>query len=218
MARSRAHTEAPTRRPLTLTEQARRAQLIDVTIDLVAARGYGGTSLAGIAAGAGITKAAVLYHFPSKAAVVQAAHGYVLATLTDHVAAAVEAADPLQAPAAYIRSMIGHLRDNPRHIRVIIESMIHEGADHDPRERWQPVADLLAAAREASGARADLDLRTTAIIVGGAIDAIVAEHLDDPDYDTAAAADLLVDTLHRTLFGGDQDAPHAPPQVQRGYT
>ncbi|WP_460497557.1 TetR/AcrR family transcriptional regulator [Glycomyces tarimensis] len=184
---------------LTLTERARRRQLIDVTIELVADRGYAGASLARIAERAGITKAAVLYHFPTKAAVVDAAHEHVLTALTDHVAAAVEAADAAEAPAAYIRGMVGHLHDHPRHTRMIVEAMSNGEGRYDPAERWRPLARLLGEAKDSLGARADLDLRTLAIIVGGAIDAIVAEQLGDPDYDTLAAADQLADLVRTAL-------------------
>lgn len=193
MARSR---DPRDRRELTLTEQARRAQLIEVTIDRISEHGYGGTSLSRIAEGAGITKAAVLYHFPTKAAVVRAAYEHVLTALTEHVGTAITAVAPKQAPAAYIRAMIGHLREHPRHTRVIVEAMTHDEGDHEPRERWSPLADLLAAARDDSPDEPGHDLRTTAIIIGGAIDAIVAEQLSDPDYDTAAAADQLIAMLY----------------------
>lgn len=198
--------ETPEQPSLTLTEQVRRAQFIEVTIDLVAAHGYAGTSLARIAEAAGVTKAAVLYHYASKDALVLAAHQHVLTALTDHVAAAVESADPASAPAAYIRSMVGHLHDHPHHIRVVAEAMTAGGKTHDSRERWQPFADLLHEARTARGVDSPLDLRTTAIIVGGAVDAVVAEFLADPDYDTASAADLLVTVLDRLLDDGG-----APP-------
>ncbi|MCK9921199.1 TetR/AcrR family transcriptional regulator [Frankia sp. AgPm24] len=51
---------------LTFTEQARRRQLIECTIDLVSTRDYAATSLSAIAEAVGISKAAVLYHFASK--------------------------------------------------------------------------------------------------------------------------------------------------------
>ncbi|GIJ19954.1 TetR/AcrR family transcriptional regulator [Micromonospora lutea] len=184
---------------LTLIERARRAQLIEVTIELVADRGYGGASLAAIAERAGITKAAVLYHFPTKAAVVRAAHQHALTALVGDVAGAVEAADVAHRPAAYVRSMVGHLREHPRHTRMIIEAMVHDDGDHDPAARWRPLAELVSAARVARGGSADIDARTTAIIVGGGIDAIVAEQLHDPDYDTAAAAERLIEMLEATL-------------------
>src|SRR5699024_11264485 len=128
-------------------------------------------------------------HFPTTAAVVRAAHEHVLATLTEHVGTAISAVGPQQAPAAYIRAMIGHLRERPRHTRVIIEAMTHEEGDHEPHERWGPLADLLAAAREDPSPAPEQELRTTAIIIAGAIDAIVAAHLSAPASDTAAAAD-----------------------------
>ncbi|GAB3848878.1 hypothetical protein GCM10029963_32420 [Micromonospora andamanensis] len=123
---------------LTLIERARRTQLIEVTIELVADRGYGGASLAAIAERAGITKAAVLYHFPTKDAVVRAAHEHALAALVADVAGAVEAADAASRPAAYVRSMVGHLREHPRHTRMIIEAMVHDDGDSDPAARWRP--------------------------------------------------------------------------------
>ncbi|MFI6688996.1 TetR family transcriptional regulator [Streptomyces sp. NPDC050485] len=51
---------------LTFTEQAGRRQLIEATIDSIATRGYPATSLAAIAEQAGVSKAAVLYHYASK--------------------------------------------------------------------------------------------------------------------------------------------------------
>ncbi|WP_017597568.1 TetR/AcrR family transcriptional regulator [Nocardiopsis lucentensis] len=186
---------------LTLTERARRAQLIEATVELVADRGFAGVALSGIAERAGITKAAVLYHFPSKDAVVRAARDHVLSELAGHVAAEVEAAAPEGAPAAYVRSMVGYLREHPRHTRMITEALTHGGEGYEPAERWGPLAEIIDGARRARGAHAGRDTRTLAIIVGGAIDGIVAERLSDPEYDTAAAAEQLVDLIDAALGG-----------------
>lgn len=221
-------------RELTFTERARRSQLIEVTIGLVAESGYAGTSLARIAEGAGITKAAVLYHYPTKDAVVRAAYEHVLTALITQVATAVEAVEPAQGPAAYIRTMIGYLRESPEHTRMIVEAMTsqpstadgsgpgsqgevrssaQEGGqpnaqgespvgtqDQDPSTRWRGLAAIMASARQAKGLPTGADLRTLAIMVGGAIDAIVGERLLDADYDTRAAAEDLVLMTERTLF------------------
>lgn len=185
---------------LTLIERARRAQLIEVTIELVAERGYAGASLAAIAERAGITKAAVLYHFPTKVAVVRAAHEHALSALVADVARAVDAADVADRPAEYVRSMVGHLREHPRHTRMIIEAMVHDDVDRDPAARWRPLAELVDAARLArGGGGGDDDVRTTAIVVAGGVEAIVAERLRDPDYDTAAAAEQLIRMLDTAL-------------------
>lgn len=182
----------------TFTETARRAQLIEVTVEQVAEKGYAGASLGAIAEAAGITKAAVLYHVPSKDALVDAAYEHVLSALTEEVGAAVEAAPVGEGPTAYVRSMIGCLRERPQHTRMIVEALSRDGAGHLPQERWGPLAQLLDAAAAQRGADVP-DSRSLAIIVGGAIDAIVSERMHDPTYDTAEAADQLVALIDAAL-------------------
>lgn len=191
-------------RPLTFTEQARRAQLVEVTIRLIAEHGYAGCSLQRIAESAGITKAAVIYHFATKRAVIRAAYDEVIAGLAAHVGALIEqAATPAGRVDAYVRGLVGYMGAHPDHVRVIVEAL---DDDHDTGitdrptspERWRPLAELIDAAKAAGELRADLDARTTAIMVGGAIDAVVAEFLADRSFDLGEAADAVVDMLHRT--------------------
>lgn len=194
-----------TARP-TFTEQARRAQLVGVTIALIAEHGYAGCSLQRIAEAAGITKAAVIYHFASKRAVIRAAYDTVIAGLTAEVGALIaQATTPAGQVDAYVRGLVGHLGAHPDHVRVIVEALDDDhdtgipDRPHSP-ERWRPLADLIDAARTAGAYRPDLDARTTAIMLSGAIDAVVAEFLADRSFDTGAAADAVVDMLHRTAL------------------
>lgn len=184
------------KRSPTFTEQARRAQLVRMTIESVAEHGYAGTSLARIAEAAGVTKAAVLYHYASKNDLVEAAHEHVLSALVIAVGEAVDAAAPAGRPAAYIKTMIGHLTEHPTHTRMIVEAMIHVTEPAEPSARWLPLARILA---EAAGVEDPLELRHLAIATGGAIDAIVSERLQDAGYDTAAAAAVLVTTTEQAL-------------------
>lgn len=189
------------RRP-SFIEQARRAQLIDATVALVARHGYAGTSLARIAEAAGISKATVLYHFPSRDAVVRAAYGSVIETLTTHVGAAVAPASGAAAVEAYIRSLVGFLHDKPERARVITEVIVGDDEVTDTpgsAGRWRPVADLIRAAQAAGDYREDADPRVTAIMVNGAIDGIVAERLADPGFDTPAAAEQLIRMLRGAM-------------------
>ena len=172
----------------TFIERARRTQLIEVTIELVADEGYRGASLAAIAKRAGISKAAVLYHFASKDALVHAAHEHTLTELVAAVRRALAATAPVDGPAAYVRTMIGHLREHPRHTRMLIEAMSNGFGEHGAAERWQALAQILDAAWPGRFA----DSRTMAVIIGGAIDGIINESLQDPGYDTAAAAEQLI--------------------------
>ncbi len=182
----------------TITERARRSQIIDVTRGIVADHGYSGASLAGIARAAGVTKAAVLYYFPSKAAIVEAAYADTLHALVSAVAAALDSADPKERPAAYIRAMVGHLREHPGSVRMITEAMRSGDADHAREERWGPLAAVIEEAAAAQGV-GTAHARDLAVIVGGGIDGIVIEQLEDPDYDSAAAAERLVAMLESMI-------------------
>ena len=197
-----------TDRPRTFTEQARRRQIVDGTIELVAERGYAGTSLSGIAARAGISKAAVLYHFASKDEVVQATFADVIAGFVADVGAAVDAADgqPEGQLLAYLHGSLGYLRAHPSRMRVLVEGLL---ADRDgPRElapgapavasRWQAVAGILADGQRAGVFRA-FDPRALAVIVSGALDAVAAEWLGDPAFDLDEAAAELADAVLRML-------------------
>ncbi|MDA0564098.1 TetR/AcrR family transcriptional regulator; helix-turn-helix transcriptional regulator [Streptomonospora sp. S1-112] len=172
-----------------------------MTVALIAEHGHAATSLARIAEAAEISKAAVLYHFSTKNAVVEAAYRAVLDALVGRVAAAVEAAPgPGAAVEAYVTAMIGHLAEHPGHGRVISEALRQGeriGVTDAPTSeaRWRPLADLVSRAQEAGEYRADIDPRTFALVINGAIDAVVAESLEDPAYTLTTAAPQVVDLL-----------------------
>ncbi|WP_329170780.1 TetR/AcrR family transcriptional regulator [Streptomyces decoyicus] len=190
---------------LTFTERARRQQLIDATIDLISTRGYPATSLSAIAERAGLSKAAVLYHFSSKDNLTRATLEQVMeqfgAYVTERVA---QSAGPRDAIVAYVRAMIGYQQAHRRQVRVITEMLLDdEGGtrlktpgSHDTQGRWQALADLLEEGRQA-GALRDFDTRTVALAIGGAIDGVIAHWLVHPELDLdAAAAELEEFTLH----------------------
>jgi AcrR family transcriptional regulator len=184
-------------RRLTFVEEARRRQIIDCTIELVSERGPGRTSLAVIAERAGISKAAVLYHFASKDAVMDATMPHVLTSYASVVGAQVDAADGPEAMlVAYLRGTIAYLREHPAQLRVLVEGLVRdrdgdrELAPGSPghTSRWQAVATILRLGQEAGVFRA-FDTRALALVIGGALDGVVAEWVGDRslDLDTAAA-------------------------------
>ncbi|MET9293925.1 TetR/AcrR family transcriptional regulator [Streptomyces sp. NPDC003077] len=183
----------------TFTERARREQLVQCTIDLISTRGYPATSLAAIAERAGISKAAVLYHFSSKDNLTRATLEHVLERFTAHVTERVAAApDPLAAVIAYVRAMIGYQQANRRHVRVITEMLLDDAGgtrlktpgSHDTHDRWQELARLLAAGQE-TGQLRDFDTQAVALAIGGAIDGVISHWLAHPELDLDAAADEL---------------------------
>ncbi|MFI9201823.1 TetR/AcrR family transcriptional regulator [Streptomyces sp. NPDC053048] len=185
---------------LTFTERARRQQIVECTIDLIAERGQPGTSLSAIAERAGISKGAVLYHFTSKDNLTQSTLEHVLERFLAHVTERVEReSEPRAAVVAYVRAMIGYQQANRRHVRVITEMLLDDKGgtrlrtpgSHDTYDRWQELARLLAAGQEAGSFR-PFDTRTMALAIGGAIDNVISYWLVHPEYDLDAAADELV--------------------------
>ena len=177
---------------MTFTVDARRAQFIELTIKIIAEHGYGGCSLQKIADAAGVTKAAVIYHFASKNAVVRAAYDTVIGDLTGHVGALVEAApDPAGAVRGYVRGMAGYMAEHPGHVRLIVEALTEGGVpDRASPARWQALAALLDEACPPG-----TDTKTLAIIIGGAIDGLGTALLEDRSFDLRAGAEALIALL-----------------------
>ncbi|GAA2643214.1 TetR/AcrR family transcriptional regulator [Streptomyces lunalinharesii] len=189
----------------TFTERARRQQLIDCTVDLISSRGFPSTSLAAIAERAGVSKAAVLYHFSSKDNLTRAALTQVLEQFGGYVRERVERApDPLAAVVAYVHAMIDYQRDHRRQVRVITEMLLDDAGgtrlktpgQHDTYGRWQALAALLEEGQRA-GVLREFEPRAVALAIGGAIDGVIGHWLDHPDLDLdAAAAELETFTLN----------------------
>ncbi|SCE67205.1 transcriptional regulator, TetR family [Micromonospora coriariae] len=187
-----------TGRTPTFTERARRAQLVEVTVGIVAAHGYAGCSLQRIADAAGITKAAVIYHFATKDAVIRAAYDAVIEALVGHVAERIAEAPTAESKAdAYVCGLIGYLAAHPDHVRLIIEAA---DGDRGSPGRWEPFAGLIDDAKASGAYRPDVDSRMLAILVGGAIDAAVGQSLREPAFDLHTAAEAVVDLLHRAAL------------------
>jgi TetR/AcrR family transcriptional regulator len=179
-------------RPRTFTEEARRRQIVDCTIELVAERGAAAASLSAIAARAGISKAAVLYHFTSKDAVLDATMRHVLTSYATAVGERVDAADgPEEMLVAYLRGTTAYMRDHPAHARVLVEGLVRDPelapGSAAQASRWQSVAGILEQGQEA-GAFRPFDPRTLALMINGALDGVVAEWIGAPDLDLDAAA------------------------------
>jgi TetR/AcrR family transcriptional regulator len=172
----------------TFTEEARRRQIVDRTIELVAERGPAAASLSAIAARAGISKAAVLYHFASKDAVLDATMSHVLASYVAAVGERVDAADgPDGMLVAYVRGTLAYMRDHPAHVRVLVEGLVRDPDVAAQPSRWQSVAGILAQGQESGVFRA-FDTRALALMINGALDAVVAEWIAAPDLDLDTAA------------------------------
>jgi AcrR family transcriptional regulator len=152
-----------------------------------------------------VTKAAVLYHFDSKNAVVRSAYESVIGALTAIVGERIAAAPtPAAAVDAYLTALVRYMADNPTHVRVIVEALDRDNAtgigdSPQPTERWKGLADLIDAAVASGAYRSDVDSRVLALILNGAVDGLVAESLADPAFDLTAATGTVLAMLHSTV-------------------
>lgn len=183
-----------------------RRRLLRAAIDVIAARGSAGASLATIARAAGTSKASVLYHFAGKDALLEAALATVLEGLVASVTQAVsEAPSPGEAVFAYVRSMVGHLAGQPAHARAMtellaLEEVSGQRARRRAESRWRPLADLVTAG-QGTGELAPGDPTVAALLISGAVDGLVGQAVADPGFDLAAASAELERLLRRALGG-----------------
>ncbi len=191
---------------LTFTEAARREQITTLAIGLIAEHGYARTSLARIAEAAGVSNAAILYHFGSKNAVLESAYATVIDRLSESVGKAMAAAPSArESIEAYVRSLVGYMVSNPTHMRLLVEVLMTADfgqpgeppeTESSPPPRWAPLADAMTRAQQDGDLR-PFDARTYAIALGGAIDGIFAESLSDPGYNLNRAVDELIELFRR---------------------
>ncbi|WP_052168775.1 TetR/AcrR family transcriptional regulator [Actinoalloteichus spitiensis] len=204
----------------TFIEEARRRQIVDCAIEVISEVGYRKASLARIAERAGVSKGVILYHFAGKGEVIETALGQIYAALGARFEQELADQPDLRSTlAAYIRALVGYLRDNPTHVRVIAEAATYDGGGAestdsfdpgDAGQRWRALAELLRAGQAAGEFRA-FDARVVAQAIGGAIDAVVAGWLEDPDTDLTEAGEELVTTFDRALVA-------VPPTTDSGST
>lgn len=175
--------------------EARRAQIVDAFLTLMAERGYDGTSIAAMAQVAGLNQGLVHYHFAGKEAVLLEA----VRTLTQIHAAQVEAA--LEAAA-----------DPLARIHAFVEVHLGLGAHADPRALACWVAIGAEAARRPAvqalyrGALTALGDLLTETLARAHAEGLVAH--EDP---AAAAAALLA-----IVQGYFEIAAAAPGFIPRG--
>jgi len=127
-----------------------RAAYIAISEVMFAADGYHGTSLAALAAKAGVSKQALLHFFGKK----ETLYAAVLESLADRLIAQVQAAydpDPRTHLKKYFLEFLQSTRTNPADVRLVVRALL----DSDPAARkWplKPYLDALCAiARQTPG-------------------------------------------------------------------
>lgn len=198
----------------TFTEQARRRQIIDGALEVIAERGYPQASLARIAEHIGIAKSAVLYHFTSKSEVVEAVFTEIFTRGAAVIVPAVNAETTAAARlSAYIRANIAFVAAN-RSAAVTMLELISGYRDADGLRvdqaaakavREHPPTGELAALDPLTiftegvnnGEFRDLSPLLMKNILRGALDSAAQEYARDPEYDVIGHGEAIVEIFEK---------------------
>ena len=197
--------------PRTFIEQARRRQILDAAVEVLADQGYAAASLAAIAGRAGVSKGVISYHFAGKEELLREVVASVLekagSFMTPRVAAAAENGGAAGALRAYVRANLLFLAEHRRQVRALAEVLgaLPPGPDGAPAYEGagaQAVAALaqLLAAGQASGEFAAFSVPVAARSLRAAIDAVTELLRTDPDVDLDAYATDLLLLVERALL------------------
>jgi len=165
-------------------EETRRTALIDATLDLIAEGGPQAATVRAIALRAGVTPGLIRHYFATKEELVAAAHGVLMAGLTEAAAARLDELpdDPLTRLAGFVAASVSPPVTDPRAVALWAASMqlvprdpamraVHESTYLAFRDRLQR---LIAAALEQAGRPVD-EARNLAIAGNALLDGLWIE-------------------------------------------
>lgn len=197
---------------MTFTRTARRAQIVDAAIDVIAEIGWTQTSIRKVADRVGIAMSAVQYHFGAREGLVEAIVEHTIRTtiaaVGPAVSAEVSAANKL---AAYVRASVSYYDDHRRLLAAVtyIENEYRPGAEAGAGEQALTPAlrnearvldptEILNDGRE-SGEFDDFPVAAVAIALRAAIHAAVENILRDPRFDALAYGEDLIAIFGRAV-------------------
>jgi AcrR family transcriptional regulator len=183
-------------------EQARRAQIIEATIRVLAAYGYVNTSFARIAKEAGISASLISYHFTSKEELTEEVYKTIIeqrqANLETHVATAVTATGKLRTT---LEADLQYMGSRPELFQALIEILFVARAKTEPESHredavhagFSPIAAILQEG-QANGEFGDFDAFNVAIIIDSARDGFLGQLAAHPEFNVAQFTKTLITT------------------------
>lgn len=186
-------------RTATFIEQARRRQIVDTTIAVLAAEGYRAATFARVARRAGISPSLISYHFSTKSALMAQVVDDIIADMDAAITA--EIAEPPSARAALRRLIESQVRYFAEHITAVL-ALGHvgsSGADAITRRLDEHRAGALSemeqlfAEGQQTGEMAAFATRPMAVTLMAALEAVPGEFFATPECDTSAYGRALAD-------------------------
>ena len=179
---------------------ARRAQILEATIEVVAEEGFARASFARICERAGLSSTRLIsYHFAGKAELVAALVEHVVAGIGEHVGALVMAAEtPGDRLRAYIEGVVGYADTHRAPMSALLQ-VVMSGAWGDGRPAPSDVSHLerILADGQRSGAMREFDTHVMAGTIQRAVEVVPFQLEADADLDCTAYAAELVELFDR---------------------
>ncbi len=184
-------------------EMARRRQLIDCAIEILAEEGYVGASLATVAKRAGVSKGVILYYFRSKDALVETTVEEIFRELGEFIVPRIMAEQNARARLqAFIRSQLSFLEQHRSHLLAVAYILMnHRNRRGEFYLRTQAEQDAQAAIRaileegQSRGEFRAFALRPMATTILNAVNGALSQWVSDPSLSLADYAEELVATF-----------------------
>lgn len=197
----------------TVTESARRTQIVAAAIEAIAELGYANTSFTKIAKRAGLSSTGLIsYHFTNKYELLEQVVRTVYQAGAEYVTPRIQAEETAPTMlAACLRANVEFIRDHGKDIAAVNEVVLSLRAAGTLRVTEASGGDELildgiqAILRkgQADGEFRDFDTRTMAWVVRNAIDGVNQQRALNPHFDFDACIRELTDLFHRATAWSD---------------
>jgi AcrR family transcriptional regulator len=192
----------------TITNDARRAQIVKAAIEVLAESGYQGATFARITKHAGLRSPRMIsYHFADKADLIQQVAVDVISAGARAILARIEhETAAVQRLRGYLEANLRFLWEHPREIAALraVGPYLRtpEGAPYtsqSAREFSVLNLEAMLADGQRTGEFRPFDLRALAVMIRGAVDAAADQFHGDPPLDLDTFTSAVLDTFTRAV-------------------
>ncbi|MGA5704407.1 TetR family transcriptional regulator [Peterkaempfera bronchialis] len=190
----------------TLTEEARRAQIVQAAIETVAELGYPYASFSRVAKRAGLSSTGMIsYYFAGKSELIAEVMATIFRVAGEITVPRMERERTYRGKLrAYIESSFTFMERYPAHtmalIEIVIGSRFRDVAAMGPVEQAVASVDALVDCLNkgrSTGEFGEFDPLVMAIAIRGAIDNALRQHMFDPDIDLARCGREIAEIFDR---------------------
>jgi AcrR family transcriptional regulator len=180
-----------------VSSDERRQQIISATQAVIVEKGFEGLRVRDVAERVGINHATLLYHFPTKSALIQGLLEHIVHNL-DRFPPASEELSPRDLLQAHFAHILEQMNDAPEKFAVLNELFVRAGRDAEARRLLEKadadwlafLGQLLRNGRAAGAFRRGLDPEATAMLVTSFFKGIGFQLAASPEQVRTATAQL----------------------------